>query len=78
MIMLQRRNSLHVFRGRFFLNKTGAILFVKKKKAKRATKVFLVEDDAKDFLQDKGDKYEIEFRTTVHSVVPRDEPPHES
>lgn len=35
---------------------------VKKKKAKRATKVFLVEDDAKDFLQDKGDKYEIEFR----------------
>lgn len=35
---------------------------VKKKKAKRATKVFLVEKYAKDFLQDKGDKYEIEFR----------------
>jgi hypothetical protein len=35
---------------------------VRKQGAKRATKVFLVEDDAKDFLQDKGDKYEIDFR----------------
>ena len=35
---------------------------VKKKGNKRATKVFYDQDDARDFKQDKGDDFEIEFR----------------
>ena len=38
---------------------------VKKKKNKRALKVFEIETDAKDFAKEKGEEYEVEFREGV-------------
>lgn len=38
---------------------------VKKKKNKRALKVFEIETDAKEFAKEKGEEYEIEFREGV-------------
>jgi hypothetical protein len=38
---------------------------VKKKKNKRALKVFEIETDAKEFAKEKGEEYEVEFREGV-------------
>ena len=38
---------------------------VKKKKNKRALKVFEIETDAKEFAKEKGEEYEVEFREVV-------------
>ena len=38
---------------------------VKKKKNKRALKVFEIETDAKEFAKEKGEEYEIEYREGV-------------
>jgi len=38
---------------------------VKKKKNKRALKVFEIETDAKEFAKEKGEEYEVEFRKGV-------------